>query len=55
MKETPFRLWLEQMWYEHKTEVELYTNKFPEYPREEYVKRYRWWLKREYKHRKKQK
>lgn len=50
-KETSFRSWLEKMWYDHKMEVEIYTRKFPEYPKEEYFRKYRWWLKREYQHR----
>lgn len=51
---TPFRHWLENMWYVHKMEIESYTGKFPDYPKEEYFKKYKWWLKREFVHRNKQ-
>lgn len=50
-KSNEFRSWLGKMWYDHKLEVETYTGKFPAYPKEEYFRKYRWWLKREYKHR----
>jgi hypothetical protein len=43
------------MWYDHKMEVEGYTGKFPIYPKEEYFKQYKWWLKREFKYRVKNK
>jgi len=52
---SPFTLWLEKMWYDHKMEVEGYTGKFPIYPKEEYFKQYKWWLKREFKYRVKNK
>lgn len=50
-KTSPFRSWLNQIWFEHKTEFEMYNQKFPDYTQEEYFKKYRWWLKREFKHR----
>jgi hypothetical protein len=50
-KETEFRLWLYKMWYDHKMEVEAYTSHFPDYLSSDYFKKYKWWLKREYKHR----
>lgn len=50
-KTTSFRSWLESMWYDHQMEIEAYTGKIPEYPRQEYFRKYKWWLKREFKHR----
>lgn len=50
-KVTSFRSWLENMWHDHQMEIEAYTGKFPEYPRQEYFRKYKWWLKREFKHR----
>lgn len=47
-KTTSFRSWVERMWYDHKIEVETYSKKFPEYSKDEYFKKYRWWLKKEY-------
>ena len=47
MKNSPFRAWLQNLWMENKDEHaeagELAMSL------EEYFKRYKWWLKREYK------
>jgi hypothetical protein len=50
-KESAFRSWLGRMWFDHKTEFEMYNRRFPDYTEAEYFKKYRWWLKREYQHR----
>ena len=43
-----FREWLRQMWYNHCLEVEEWTGKIPAYDVKEYFRRYKYWLKREY-------
>ena len=45
-----FRTWLQEKWYQHMTEVEEWTGRLPAYPIQEYFNRYKWWLKREYRH-----
>ena len=45
-----FREWLRQMWYNHCLEVEEWTGKIPDYDVKEYFARYKYWLKREYRH-----
>ena len=47
---TKFRQWLNIVWFEHKDEVFEWTNKDPTYQLPEYVAKYKYWLKREYKH-----
>jgi hypothetical protein len=47
---TKFRQWLNIVWFEHKDEVFEWTNKDPTYQLPEYVEKYKYWLKREYKH-----
>ena len=51
MKQGPFRIWLNNIWMSNKDEHaeagELAL------PLEEYFRRYKWWLKREYKHQQK--
>ena len=48
-KETAFRLWLNQVWFEHKTEILDVTRKPCDYDLAEYFNKYKWWLKREFK------
>jgi predicted deacetylase len=51
MKSTPFRIWLNNIWMENKEEyAEIGQLAMP---LEEYFRRYKWWLKREYKHQQK--
>jgi hypothetical protein len=45
-----FRTWLQQQWYSHCLEIEEWTGSLPTYPMQVYFQRYRWWLKREYRH-----
>lgn len=47
-KMTPFRLWLQNIWFENKQEhTDL--GQLP-YSLEEYFQKYKYWLKREYRH-----
>jgi len=48
MKQTPFRAWLQNLWMQNKDEHMEY-NELP-LPLEEYIRRYKWWLKREFQH-----
>jgi len=43
-----FRLWCQRLWLENREERLLH--KDDELRLEEYIKKYKWWLKREYKH-----
>lgn len=45
-----FRHWLYNMWCEHRNEILQYTGQDPEYDLKWYYSRYKWWLKREYRH-----
>ena len=45
-----FRNWLQEKWFEHKDEYMELGIAIPESNLEEYFRRYKWWLKREYKH-----
>lgn len=46
-----FRLWLQGMWYEHLDELQV-MGQTPnsKYTLKEYFNKYKYWLKREYKH-----
>ena len=44
----PFRLWVQQVWYEN-CEEHLTYGEDP-YKLQEYWNKYKWWLKREYRH-----
>ena len=48
-KTITFKEWLRHKWFEHCDEVESWTGKRPDYLSGEYFKKYKWWLKREYK------
>jgi len=45
-----FRLWLQKIWVQHKEETLNWTGHMPEYEMAYYVNKYRWWLRREYRH-----
>lgn len=49
-KDSHFRRWLNIIWFDHKREVFEWTHKDPDYQLAEYVTKYKYWLKREYKH-----
>jgi len=48
MKQSTFRLWLTQMWMENREEHRAHQE--PVVGQQEYFNRYKYWLKREYKH-----
>ncbi len=45
-----FRNWVRQMWHEHISEFEAWFHKMHEYDSKEYFAKYKYWLKREYRH-----
>jgi hypothetical protein len=47
-----FRAWCQLMWYEHLDEFEGWFRRRPDYTSTDYFANYKYWLKREYKHRK---
>ena len=49
-KQIEFRSWLQNMWFNHKDELESYGQTLP-YTSKQYFGRYKYWLKREFKHR----
>jgi hypothetical protein len=44
-----FRHWVQQLWYEHVDEMESYQQELG-HSSTEYFKKYKFWLKREFKH-----
>ena len=52
MKQTPFRVWLNNIWMDNKSEHLEFGEVELAMPLEEYFRRYKWWLKREYKYQK---
>ena len=48
MKTSAFRIWLQQIYMEHKDEAEALG--FQTYDANTYFRTYRYWLKREFKH-----
>lgn len=46
-----FRMWVQEMWYEHINEQDSYGQPL-RYTATEYFRKYRYWLKREYRYRK---
>ena len=44
-----FRNWCQQKWFEHVDELESYRQPLP-YTSQEYFAKYKFWLKREYRH-----
>ena len=45
-----FRQWIQQQWYTHCLEIEEWTGRVPEYNLKDYFAKYKFWLKREYRH-----
>ena len=43
-----FRLWLQYTWHDHVSEIEQWTGREPAYTPQDYFKKYKWWLWREY-------
>lgn len=50
MKNSSFRMWLQEMWYKHLDELESYGERNPQYNSSTYFSMYKYWLKREYRH-----
>lgn len=50
MKTTSFRVWLQEMWMRHKDEYSEIGQLVPEKDQSTYFQKYKYWLKREYKH-----
>lgn len=48
MKRSNFRRWVEEIWRENQSERKIWRDT-PE-SLQEYVRKYRWWLKREYRY-----
>jgi hypothetical protein len=44
-----FRIWLNNLWYQHKTEVLQLTGHPVQYDANVYFSMYKWWLKQKYK------
>jgi len=51
-KMTGFRTWLQEMWMQHKDEYSDMHIPIPESNLAEYFGKYKYWLKREYRHQK---
>ena len=47
---TPFKNWVRELWMQHKDEYSDLKLPIPEKDLEEYFRKYKYWLKREYKH-----
>jgi hypothetical protein len=47
-KESSFRKWLQDMYYENCNEHEMFN--LERYTLSEYFQKYKWWLRREYRH-----
>lgn len=45
-----FRFWLMEMWMQHKDEYMELGIAIPESDAQEYFRKYKYWLKREYRH-----
>lgn len=53
MKQSQFRKWCNDKWFEHMDELESYGQKLP-YTSGEYFRMYKFWLKREFQHQQKE-
>ena len=47
---TPFKNWVRELWMQHKDEYSDLKLPIPEKDLEEYFGKYKYWLKREYRH-----
>ena len=45
-----FRIWCREMWYEHVEESRVWEGVEPTATPQEYFNKYKYWLKREYRH-----
>jgi len=46
VKQSKFRLWLIEKWYEHKDELMLWERKLPEYDDKYYFRKHKWMLRK---------
>lgn len=51
-KTTDFRVWLQNMWLDHRDEVLSVSGRECDYDLSTYFHKYKWWLKAVYKHQK---
>jgi hypothetical protein len=51
MKSSNFRNWLQEIWMQHKDELEIWTKSSPEYDIQHYFEKHKWWLKLQFKKR----
>lgn len=49
-KNTMFRNWLQEKWYEHKYEILEWEKRPVDYPLSKWFNTYKWWLRREFRH-----
>jgi uncharacterized protein CbrC (UPF0167 family) len=50
-----FRNWVQHQWHDHCNEFEAWFRRLPDYDIKDYFNRYKYWLKREYRHQQKMK
>lgn len=43
-----FRRYVQEMWIVHREELEYWEKRVPDYDAKEYFKRFRWWLRDQY-------
>jgi hypothetical protein len=48
VKNKSFKVWLQEMWYQHLDELDGYGMPRPDYTSAAYFQRFRWWLRAEY-------
>ena len=53
-KQTTFRIWLQEIWMLHKDEYSEMNQLVPEQDLAAYFQKYKYWLKREFRHQKEQ-
>lgn len=51
MVDGQFRRWVQEIWFQHCEECENWLHQRPSYDIKEYFNKYKYWLKREYRHR----
>jgi len=44
-----FRHWVAAIWYEHQEELMVWGQRAPDYTAQQYFRKYKWWLWRQYK------
>ena len=46
-----FRQFVNELWFQHQEEIEYFEHRLPNYSREDWFARVRWWLRKEYRNR----